>query len=416
MAQQLLHRLLLAISFDNPNGTATVTQTSLGNFFWQSQWHSDCYTDFFWQFLLTIPMAQRPLHRLLLAIFFDNPSGTATVTQTSFGNFFWQSQWHSDCYTDFCWQFLLTIPMAQRPLHRLLLAISFDNPNGTATVTQTSFGNFFWQSQWHSDCYTDFFWQFLLTIPMAQRLLHRLLLTIFFDNPNGTATVTQTSFGNPNRALPNGTLAIRSAHKSAKQKVYCTQQQYRGHTSLLRKHKECKRKRKSNKSTAHNSKTWCMNYRRIRKNHQNTVGTQANDKSTKNAHESAKATKVLRTTAKHDAWTVAGYEKNHQNTVVTQAYDESSKNANESAKATKVLRTTAKMIDELLPHTSKSHQNIGAHKLITKAQSIPTKNPKATKYCAQQQKWCMNYCRIGKKSWKHSGHAEWYDFSPSDTT
>ena len=85
-------------------------------------------------------MAQRQLHRLLLTIF-------------------WQSQWHRDCYTDFFWQFLLTIPMAQRLLHRLLLAISFDNPNGTATVTQTSFGNFFWQSQWHSDCYTDFLWQ-----------------------------------------------------------------------------------------------------------------------------------------------------------------------------------------------------------------------------------------------------------------
>ena len=67
-------------------------------------------------------MAQRLLHRLLLTIF-------------------------------------LTIPMAQRLLHRLLLSIFFDNPNGTATVTQTFFGNFFWQSQWHSDCYTDFFWQ-----------------------------------------------------------------------------------------------------------------------------------------------------------------------------------------------------------------------------------------------------------------
>ena len=147
------------LSIPDPNGTATITQTSLDN-------------------LLTIPMAQGLLHRLLLAISSDNPNGTATVTQTSFGNFFWQSQWHSDCYTDFFWQFLLTIPMAQRLLHRLLLSIFFDNPNGTATVTQTSFGNFFWQSQWHSDCYTDFFWQFLLTIPMAQRLLHRLLVAI----------------------------------------------------------------------------------------------------------------------------------------------------------------------------------------------------------------------------------------------
>ena len=41
MAQRLLHRLLLAIFFDNPNGTATITQTSLEELF------------------LTIPMAQR---------------------------------------------------------------------------------------------------------------------------------------------------------------------------------------------------------------------------------------------------------------------------------------------------------------------------------------------------------------------
>ena len=34
-------------------------------------------------------------------------------------------------------------------------------------------------SQWHSDYYTDFSWQSFLTIPMAQRLLHRLLLAIF---------------------------------------------------------------------------------------------------------------------------------------------------------------------------------------------------------------------------------------------
>ena len=121
------------LSIPDPNGTATITQTSLDNLFWQSQWHSDCYTDFFWQFLLTIPMAQQLLHRLLLAISFNNPNGTATVTQTSFGNFFWQSQWHSDCYTDFFWQFR-------------------------------------WQSQWHSDCYTDFFWQSFLTIPMAQHV------------------------------------------------------------------------------------------------------------------------------------------------------------------------------------------------------------------------------------------------------
>ena len=189
---------------------------------------------------------------------------------------------------------------------------------------------------------------------------------------------------------------MRSAHKSAKQKVYCTQQQCRGHTSLLRKHKECKRKRKSNKSTAHNSKTWCMNYRRIRKNHQNTVGIQANDKSTKNAHESAKATKVLRTTAKHDAWTAAEYEKNHQNTVVTQANDESSKNANESAKATKVLRTTAKMIDELLPNMIKAIKIWQGHKVSTQKNNKRKHKCKTNKALRTMRKCYMNYCWIWK--------------------
>ena len=223
MARRLLRRLLLAISFDNPNGTATVTQTSFGNFFWQSQWHSDCYTDFFWQFRLTIPMAQRLLHRLLLAIFFDNPSGTATVTQTSFGNFFWQSQWHSDCYTDFFWQFLLTIPMAQRLLHRLLLAIFFDNPNGTATVTQTSFGNFFWQSQWHSNCYTDFFWQFLLTIPMTQTFPNLAFESLCIFNVFSSYTRPSDQTQRPRLVLVKGPCSqpANTLHPNAKVLATC---------------------------------------------------------------------------------------------------------------------------------------------------------------------------------------------------
>ena len=121
--------------------------------FWQSQWHSGIqqktkkypnlaatlrtvrYLLILGRSLHRIPMAQRVLYSL-----FPNSQHPG-------------SQWHSDYYTDFFWQFLLTIPMAQRLLHRLLLAISFDNPNGTATVTQTSFGNLFWQSQWHRNCY-----------------------------------------------------------------------------------------------------------------------------------------------------------------------------------------------------------------------------------------------------------------------
>ncbi len=56
----------------------------------------------------------------------------------------------------------------------------------------------------------------------------------------------------------------------------------------------------------------------------------------------------------------------------------------------------------------------------TQANYESTKNAnesaKATKYCAQQQKWYMNYCRMWRKSSKYCGHAEWYDFTPSDTT
>ena len=85
-----------------------------------------------------------------------------------------ESQWHSDSYTDFFWQFLLTSPMAQRLLHRLILTIFFDifdTLNGT---------------DWHSMCHIVF-WCFLLKalvtqIQMAQRQLHWLLATNFFDN------------------------------------------------------------------------------------------------------------------------------------------------------------------------------------------------------------------------------------------
>ena len=157
MAQRLLHRLLLTIFRDNPNGTATVTQTSFGNFFWQSQRHSDCYTDFFWQFLLTIPMAQRLLHRLLLAISFDNPSGTATVTQTSFGNLFWQSQWHSDSYTDFFWQSFLTIPMAQHvPYSFCWLRLHLNSSWHRNHYIEFFWHTRMWQSQWHSVCHLAF--------------------------------------------------------------------------------------------------------------------------------------------------------------------------------------------------------------------------------------------------------------------
>ena len=157
--------------FDNPNGIATVTRASFGNFFWQSQRHSDSYTDFFWQSFLTIPMAQRLLHRLLVTIFFDNPNGTATVTQTSFDNLFPQSQWHSVYYTDFSRQSFLTIRRAQSGPYRFC------------------WKPWYLKSQWHNDNYTDFFWQSFSTIPMAQRVPYSFVESLGISNPNGTTTI-----------------------------------------------------------------------------------------------------------------------------------------------------------------------------------------------------------------------------------
>ena len=100
-------------------------------------------------------------HSVRHKIFFEilsilNPNGTATITQISFDNFFWQAQWHSDYCTDLFWQYFLTF---------------FDTLNGT---------------DWHSMCHIVF-WCFLLKalvsqIQMAQRQLHWLLATNFFDN------------------------------------------------------------------------------------------------------------------------------------------------------------------------------------------------------------------------------------------
>ena len=393
MAQRLLHRLLLTIFFDNPNGTATVTQTSLDNLFWQSQWHSDCYTDFFWQFLLTIPMAQQLLHRLLLAISFDNPNGTATVTQTSFGNFFWQSQWHSDCYTDFFWQFRLTIPMAQRLLHRLLLAISFDNPNGTATVTQTSFGNFFWQSQWHSDCYTDFFWQFLLTIPMAQRLLHRLLLAISFDNPNGTATVTQTSFGNLFwQSQWHSMCHIVFVDCPASQFLMAPQPLHR----VLLTHQDVTIPMAQRVPSSFWKPLYLQcfsSYTRPSDQTQRPRLVLVKGPCSQPANTLHPNAKVLATCPLDWHFPMEGRRYNLKSGRTlqqsTSQWNASDAERTQKCKTKSVLHTTA------MPW---------AHKLVTKAQRMQTKAQKQQKYCAQQQNMMHELPPDKKKSSKHCGH------------
>ena len=203
--------------------------------------------------------------------------------------------------------------MAQRLLHRLLLTIFFDNPNGTATITQTSFDNLF------------------LTIPMAQRLLHRLLLTIFFYNPNGTATITQTSFDNLfwqsqtkyyKKKSAKPTMLLHTKRKCYMNccRIWKKSSKHCGHTGWIRRHKDCKWKLKINK--------------------------------------------VLRTTAKMIHELVLHTSKSHQNIAGTQANYESTKYSNEKSKSNKVLRTTAKMMHELLPDRKKVMETLRARRMI----------------------------------------------------
>ena len=56
------------------------------------------------------------------------------------------------------------------------------------------------------------------------------------------------------------------------------------------------------------------------------------------------------------------------------------------------------------------------NKLTTKAQRMQMKMQKQQSTAHNSKKWYMNYCQIWSKSSKYCGHAEWYDFSPSDTT
>ena len=177
----------------------------------------------------------------------------------------------------------------------------------------------------------------------------------------------------------------KSANTSAKTKVlrtkrkcymnYCRRRmkfsKNCGNTGWLRRHKECKWKLKSNKVLRTTAK---MIHELLPNMIQVIKILQGHKVTTKKQRMQKKMQKQQCTAhnSKNDTWTIAEYDKSHQNIAGTQGNSEKTKNANESSKA--------------------------------------------TKYCAQQQKWCMNYCQIGKKSWKHCGHAEWYDFSPSDTT
>ena len=326
--------------------------------------------------------------------------------------------------------------MAQRLLHRLLLTIFFDSPNGTATVTQTSFGNFFWQSQWHSDCYTDFFWQFLLTIPMAQRLLHRLLLAIC-----GAQILLSSVWQRPPQR-PNMATETRFDEEDLCRKFSCYSVTAFFLLSFQVQKLGMQMKAQKQQSTAHNSKNDRWTIAEYDKSHQNIAGTQGKYENNKECEHKCKTTKVLRTKRKcymDYCRRRIKFSKNCGNTGWLRRHKE----CKWKLKNNKVLRTTANMIHELLSNVIKAIKIIKilqGHKVTTKKQRMQKKmqkqqstahnskhdtwtlvecdkshqnhqniagtqgnyektknaeeNAKATKYCAQQQTWYMNSCRI----------------------
>ena len=108
-------------------------------------------------------------------------------------------------------------------------------------------------------------------------------------------------------------------------------------------------KAQKQQSTAHNSKNDTWTIAEYDTSHQNIAGTQGNYEKQRMQKKMQKQQSTAHN-SKNDTWTIAEYDKSHQNIAGTQGNSEKTKNANESSKA--------------------------------------------TKYCAQQQEWYMNYCRI----------------------
>ena len=140
--------------------------------------------------------------------------------------------------------------------------------------------------------------------------------------------------------------------------------------------------------------------------------------------------------SKNDSWTIAQYDKSHQNIAGTQSKYEQKQRVQTQVQNQSTTHK-AKMLHELLPEKNEVFKKLWEYRLITKAQRMQMKaqkqqstahnskndtwtiaeydtshqhiagtqgkyektknaeeNAKATKYCAQQQKWYMNYCRI----------------------
>ena len=63
-----------------------------------------------------------------------------------------------------------------------------------------------------------------------------------------------------------------------------------------------------------------------------------------------------------------------------------------------------------------AHKQTCIHKQIARMQALENWKWKRNKVLRTTLKWYMNYKSICKKSPKYCGHADWYDFPPSDAT
>ena len=161
------------------------------------------------------------------------------------------------------------------------------------------------------------------------------------------------------------------------------------------KNKECRRKFKKQQSTAHNSKNDSWTIAQYDKSHQNIAGTQSKYEKNKRVQ-----TQVQNQSTTHNAKMLHELlpEKNEvfkklwefRNTGWLRRHKE----CKWKLKSNKVLRTTAKNDTWIIAEYDTSHQNIAGTQGNYEKTKNAEENAKATMYCAQQQKWYMNYCRI----------------------
>ena len=117
-------------------------------------------------------------------------------------------------------------------------------------------------------------------------------------------------------------------------------------------------------------------------------GHKVSTKKTKSANTSAKPKYYAQ--SENATWTIAGEEWSFQKTVGIQAGYEGTKNTNESSKATKYCAQQQKWYINYCRIWYKSSKYCAGTQGNYEKTKNAEENAKATKYCAQQQKWYMN--------------------------